>query len=98
MRKSLHLIGAVFALWCAGTAAHAQKAPPKIWDMKLGIPVSALPLNDYVDPACGTNGGPPARVLRSFADFAQCANRLDCLQLHTTPRNRRRKQRDDPHT
>ena len=73
MRNPLLSIGAALALCCAGTAAQAQKPPPKIWDLKLGIPVSALPLSDYVDPACGTNGGPPARVLRSFADFAQCA-------------------------
>jgi hypothetical protein len=38
----------------------------------LGITVAELPVSDYVDPACGTNGGPPARVLKGFADFAQC--------------------------
>jgi hypothetical protein len=31
-----------------------------------------LPLSDFVDTACGTNGGPPARVLKSFYEFAQC--------------------------
>jgi hypothetical protein len=50
----------------------AQSPAPKIWDLKLGIPFSELPLNDFVDPACGTNGGPPARVLRSFGEFALC--------------------------
>jgi hypothetical protein len=54
------------------STAHAQRTAPKIWDIKLGTPVAALPTNDFVDPACGTNGGPPARVLRSFAEFAQC--------------------------
>ena len=54
--------------------ASAQNSPTsKIWDIKLGTPINALPLNNFVDPACGTNGGPPARVLKGFAEFAQCA-------------------------
>jgi hypothetical protein len=50
----------------------AQIPPPKIWDITLGIPVAELPLKDFVDPACGTNGGPPARVLKGFDEFASC--------------------------
>ena len=52
--------------------AKAQQPSPKVWDVKLGTPVAGLPLDDFVDPACGTNGGPPSRVLKSFADFALC--------------------------
>jgi hypothetical protein len=52
--------------------AKAQTSSPKVWDITLGAPVSALPLDEFVDPACGTNGGPPARTLASFADFARC--------------------------
>ncbi len=54
-----------------GTAG-AQNPVPKIWDIALGTSVGALPLDDFVEPACGTNGGPPAQVLRSFAEFARC--------------------------
>jgi hypothetical protein len=72
MRSTLLSIGAVFAVWFAGGASRAQDLPPKIWDIKLGIPISALPLKDFVDPACGTNGGPPARVLKGFEEFAVC--------------------------
>jgi hypothetical protein len=64
---------AAFRLLAEATTAHAQAPPPKIWDVTFGIAVSALPLDQFVDPACGTNGGPPARVLKSFAEFAQCA-------------------------
>jgi hypothetical protein len=67
------LRGGLAAAWLAlavGTGA-AQPAP-KIWDVKLGTPVAALPLDEFVDPACGTNGGPPSRVLKSFAEFALC--------------------------
>src|SRR5712692_5952203 len=72
MRRSLLSISAIFAMWFAGGIAQAQDLPPKIWDIKLGIPISQLPLKDFVDPACGTNGGPPARVLKGFEEFAAC--------------------------
>jgi hypothetical protein len=72
MRRSLLSISAIVAMWFAGGLARAQDLPPKIWDIKLGIPIRELPLKDFVDPACGTNGGPPARVLKGFDEFAVC--------------------------
>jgi len=65
------LFGAAATLLISATTAMAQA--PKIWDVAFGTPVAALPLDQFVDAACGTNGGPPARVLKSFAEFAQCA-------------------------
>jgi hypothetical protein len=70
MRSLLLAIGAAVAICLAAGPVTAQA--PKIWDIKLGIAISGLPLNDFVDTACGTNGGPPARVLKSFYEFAQC--------------------------
>ncbi|MBO0750725.1 MAG: hypothetical protein J2P53_01335 [Bradyrhizobiaceae bacterium] len=55
-----------------GQSLPSLDPPPGIWDIELGIAVSALPLKDFVDPACGTNGGPPARVLKGFDEFALC--------------------------
>ncbi|HMA71670.1 MAG TPA: hypothetical protein VKP67_09315 [Xanthobacteraceae bacterium] len=72
MGNTLLSIGAAIAMWFCVGATQAQDLPPKIWDIKLGIPISALPLKDFVDPACGTNGGPPARVLKGFDEFAVC--------------------------
>ena len=74
MRIPLLAIGAALAMSLAAgpDQVRAQAQAPKIWDIKLGIPISALPLSDFVDTACGTNGGPPARVLKSFYEFAQC--------------------------
>jgi hypothetical protein len=60
------------ALCLTAAAARAQSPAPRIWDLALGTPVGELPLSDYVDPACGTNGGPPARVLKGFDEFALC--------------------------
>jgi hypothetical protein len=72
MRIPVLAIGAAFGMALAAGSAPARAQAPKIWDIKLGIPISALPLNDFVDTACGTNGGPPALVLKSFYEFAQC--------------------------
>jgi hypothetical protein len=73
MRIPLLAISTALAMWIVADPGQAQTQPPKIWDIKIGTPISALPLNDFVDTACGTNGGPPARVLKSFYEFAQCA-------------------------
>jgi len=72
MRIWLRVFGAALAVSLAAGPVPAQTQAPKIWDIKLGIPIKELPLNDFVDTACGTNGGPPARVLKSFYEFAQC--------------------------
>jgi hypothetical protein len=76
MRNVLISIGVAAATLMAVAAAtwpaQAQNPPPKIWDIELGIPIGALPLAEFVDPACGTNGGPPARVLKGFEEFAVC--------------------------
>jgi hypothetical protein len=70
MRNFQLAIGA--ALAAALVAGPVMAQAPKIWDVKLGTPIKDLPA-DFVDTACGTNGGPPARVLKGFSEFAQCA-------------------------
>jgi hypothetical protein len=70
VRRALILLAAALAAVPGG--ARAQEPATKIWDIELGTPVAALPLDQFVDPACGTNGGPPSRVLARFADFALC--------------------------
>ncbi len=72
MRSPLLSLGVLIAIGVLGKSAAAQTQAPRIWDLMLGTPVSALPIDDYVDPACGTNGGPPARVLKGFDEFALC--------------------------
>ena len=67
------LLFAALAVACAwpGSAAQAQSRT-RIWDVQLGTPVSQLPLDEWVDPACGSNGAPPTLPLEGFADFARC--------------------------
>lgn len=55
-----------------GNAAWAQQRPPKIWDVTFGTPVEELPDEEFVDPACGTNGGPPGLRITSFEQFERC--------------------------
>jgi hypothetical protein len=43
----------------------------EIWDIKLGQSIAELP-DDYVDFACGTNGGPPSTPLSGWKDFRRC--------------------------
>ena len=55
----------------AATAASAQPLP-RIWDIAMGTHVRDLPAQEFVDPACGTNGGPPSRFIGTFAAFEEC--------------------------
>ena len=71
MRHFLAASGVALSTAMAGGLRFAQAQAPKIWDIKLGSPIKDLPA-DFVDTACGTNGGPPARVLKGFREFAQC--------------------------
>jgi len=45
---------------------------PTIWDVRIGAPVGALPEEEFVDPACGSNGGPPGLRLEGFEQFERC--------------------------
>ena len=65
----------ILTLLLADTA-FGQQSPragaPTIWDVRPGIPVGDLPEDDFVDPACGTNGGPPGLRIPGFEEFAKC--------------------------
>jgi hypothetical protein len=62
---------ATLALLLVGSGALAQLRP-KIWDMTFGTPVADLPDEEFVDPACGTNGGPPGQRLAGLDEFEKC--------------------------
>src|SRR5262249_7212405 len=65
------LSAATLTLLLIGPGALAQSRP-KIWDMAFGTPVADLPDEEFVDPACGTNGGPPGLRLAGFWEFEKC--------------------------
>ena len=70
MSKCIAALFAALAVLLAGPAL--AQTPTKIWDMPFGLPIAELPTNVFTMPACGSNGGPPGRELKGFADFAAC--------------------------
>lgn len=71
MRTWLVCMGVASALFLAPHLALAQSTA-RIFDVELGMPVSDLPTDQWVNPACGTNGGPPSVELPTFADYERC--------------------------
>ena len=74
MQLHARLVGAtLLTLLAAMSAPRAQERPPRleVWDLKFGTPVAQLP-DEFVDLACGTNGGPPSVPLAAWSDFRRC--------------------------
>jgi hypothetical protein len=81
------MIYIVLAIWFWGDLvttqmpAAAQERPRRleIWDVSLGASVAQLP-DEFVDLACGTNGGPPSRALDRWQDFRLCRTEASGLR------------------
>jgi hypothetical protein len=74
MSRLTSLMAALFALLCAVDAFGAPAERPRrleVWDLVLGTPADQLP-DEFIDLACGTNGGPPAQPLNAFTEFRRC--------------------------
>ncbi len=74
-QRNSAIVATGLALILAGSGADAawgQQPLPRIWDLQLGTPVSELPEEEFVDPACGTNGGPPGLRIGGFEQFERC--------------------------
>ncbi len=65
---ALSLVAAVSG---APVAAQERPARLEVWDLRLGTRVDQLP-DEFVDYACGTNGGPPSVPLNGWNDFRRC--------------------------
>jgi hypothetical protein len=76
-------IPALAALIAIGAGiARADDAPRRadIWSLKLGTPASALPRGDFIDYACGSNGGPPQQPLSGWSNYGKCPPERDGLR------------------
>ncbi|HSV21863.1 MAG TPA: hypothetical protein VLJ17_02420 [Xanthobacteraceae bacterium] len=51
----------------------------EVWDIQLGAKVADLP-DDFVDYACGTNGGPPSTPLTGWKDYRRCRGDVNGLR------------------
>ncbi|MBO0752008.1 MAG: hypothetical protein J2P53_07850 [Bradyrhizobiaceae bacterium] len=73
------------ALVAGAPAAFAQQSAPdrpvrhEVWDIPLGAAIADLP-DDFVDYACGTNGGPPSTPLSGWKDYRRCRPDADGLR------------------
>jgi hypothetical protein len=71
--RSRILLGLVLTHAAFCVPALAQERPPRleVWDLRLGTRAEQLP-DEFVDLACGTNGGPPSAPLNGWSDFRRC--------------------------
>ncbi len=65
------------AVSLAATSATAQDpdAPinePTVWDLTIGAQASELPTDQFINYACGTNGGPPSLRLTGWSGYPSC--------------------------
>jgi hypothetical protein len=75
-------VAVLLVMVLAAPAGFSQAQEPSkrftIWDIHLGDDASAIP-DEYVNYACGTNGGPPSRKLPNFTAFKTCKPGVDGL-------------------
>jgi hypothetical protein len=73
-RRVSSLLATLFAFTCASAAVAAPGERPtrlEVWDLQLGTQIEKLP-DEFVDYACGTNGGPPSVPLTGWRDAGRC--------------------------
>lgn len=82
LRYRLAALGALAGMVLSSWPAAAQQQTSgqhmvSVWDLPLGAHARELPLADYIDYACGTNGGPPSQPVNGWMDFAKCQAEAD---------------------
>jgi hypothetical protein len=83
MTKTLRMaswLAVFFACVALAAVPRAQERPKRfnVWDIHLGDAASSIP-DEYVNYACGTNGGPPSIPVPNFASFKKCKPNADGL-------------------
>lgn len=80
MHQAMLRFLATSAVCLAAATTQAQDAAYAIWDLRLGAHATELPRENFIDYACGTNGGPPSTVLASWAEYTRCRAEADGLR------------------
>ncbi len=70
-RAAIAAVAAIAIGWIADPG-WCQQPAPRIWDLQLPTAVGDLPEEEFVGPACGTNGGPPGLAIGAFERFERC--------------------------
>ena len=53
-------------------AEEAGLYAPSVWDLELGAHATELNRREFIDYACGTNGGPPSLPINDWTQYAMC--------------------------
>lgn len=84
MRNRFPAVAFALALLVASAAAAQQDEieqaglyAPSVWNLEPGLHATELPADEFIDYACGTNGGPPSLPLTGWADYAECQPEAD---------------------
>lgn len=72
MRSPFTLLAALLFALPASAQPGDVNVEPSVWDLGLGAHARELPTDEFVNFACGTNGGPPSTVIGGWNDFARC--------------------------
>lgn len=73
LRRKLPAVVLLSFISAAALAAeNGELYAPSVWDLTLGKHARELPEDQFIDYACGTNGGPPARPIKDWAEFKLC--------------------------
>lgn len=67
----LSLAAAMMIGLTGGALAQTVDIKVRLWELPIGTHVTELP-PEYLDPHCGTNGGPQSRRLDGWADYMIC--------------------------
>jgi hypothetical protein len=81
LRTALNILTAA-GLGLGAGLARAEDLPARadVWSLKLGTPAAAVPSIDFIDYACGSDGGPPQRPLSGWSDYGKCPPEADGLR------------------
>jgi hypothetical protein len=70
--RTIVILAALVVLGAGPACAEEMPRRADVWSLKLGTPASALANNDFIDYACGSNGGPPQEALAGWSDYNKC--------------------------
>jgi hypothetical protein len=70
--RTIVILAALVVLGAGLACAENMPRRADVWSLKLGTPASALANNDFIDYACGSNGGPPQEALAGWSDYNKC--------------------------
>ena len=65
------LLCATSAFSAPGNRAGDRPTRLEVWDLRLGSQIEQLP-DEFIDYACGTNGGPPSTPLNGWREVRRC--------------------------